>query len=194
MALPVILMNAPIVALTLWLYRCHRLLKANDLPNHLRSVVYPLLKVLAEETSLGNKVDLTVRLRGVTHPKNRVLGPKTSGQRSRKVTETLYQEDWLLMDLQLADQTDFSLRISEHLRHRKTVKRNPRGKYKTKHKYKVATKIRASFRPPGEKAWIQIGDLLLSDNPDAPLQLRDVLKIISEYYRRRQSGSPLSLA
>lgn len=192
---PLALVDLPLLAVTIWLFRTSRILEEADLPNNLRLLVYPLLKILAEETSANQKVDLTVRLRGLQHEKNRVSGPRqiSGGRKGSKTTETIYRDEWLHLAMLLADNTQLSLRITDMLRHRHIEKRNPRGKRKTKTKYKAATKLQADFRGPGQKDWTSINDVLFSECAHTGTNLRDVLSLISEYYKRRESGAGLSL-
>ncbi len=177
--------------LSVGLLRASRILWTGDLPNHLRSVVYPLLRVLAEETSANARVEMTHRLLGRTHKKNLIAGPTKltklrPGWRSAK--ETRYLDDWLLLDAYLADRTRLKLRISDLTTRYDITKRGSSGKIKSKTKYKVRTRVSAHFLAPGSSEWTKRAIALKSKNESEIIPVRAVLHLIADYYAGKFSG------
>ncbi len=171
----------------IWLLRTAYFLSSNDLPNHLRAVVYPFLKVLMVETSPRAKVDLTVRLREridmhhLTAPP-RKLDPKKNS-RWIKATETRYSRTWLLLEALLADCTRMQLSVEDSTRKLDVTKRGSSGKIRSKLKYKIRTKIRAAFLPPGATQWVRYKTVIPTSEPDSIIALDQLLSVISRYYK-----------
>jgi hypothetical protein len=61
-----------------------------------------------------------------------------------KIIDSFYDDPWLTAHAQFADGSDVRLTVTDNVRSSKKTKRNPRGKIKTKTKYKVKTKLDAA--------------------------------------------------
>ena len=181
------------LVLSFWLFRVSRTMYKGDLPNQLRLVVYPLLRVLAEETSSRARVDMTHRLYGRTHKKNLISGPtKLTGKLPngwKSAKESRYRDEWLLLDAFLADKTRMALQITDITRRFDVTKRGSSGKIKSKTKYKIQTRISAHFLPPGSKTWVTKKHVERSKDEKEIVSVDTILQLISDYYAGSYSGS-----
>lgn len=175
------------ILLSTWLFYVSRTLYKGDLPNQLRLVVYPLLRVLAEETSSRARIDMTHRLWGRTHKKNLISGPKKlTGKlpnRWRSAKERCYRDEWLILDAYLADKTRLLLQITDVTKRFDITKRGSSGKIKSKTKYKVQTRINAHFLAPGSKTWVTKKHVERSSDEKTVVPVRVILRLIADYYR-----------
>lgn len=112
-------------------------MKKHDVPNQLRESVLPLVALLREDLDPAEPLELSVDLRAGNRDSTKVRSRDLSGTGYPKVVETFYDNGWLSGRGVLVDGASVEWSVTDHIRERKVTKRNPRGKIKTKHKYKV---------------------------------------------------------
>jgi hypothetical protein len=179
-------------------------LRCNDL---IKNRMIPLLQLLREEVKRNQKVDLKLDL---TNPQDSSKFIKQSPAYAKgvyhKVIDSDYRNDWLSGQTVLADGTILNWKISELIRQIKKTKRNYRGKYKTKYKYKNKTLIqidagleRKNFLlPPGLKQkgsegkirtkkqgkydWIQIRKIIKHDGGE--FNIKYFIDTVASIYMR----------
>lgn len=112
-----------------------RKLRQRELEADLDTVVLPLLRILQEDVLPAEKLRLHLQLGG--------LAQATLVRESRprqnvypRVVVQVLQNPWLRGETQLADGTALRLRITDLVRKVEKIKRNPRGKTKTRYAYK----------------------------------------------------------
>lgn len=111
-------------------------LKKRDIPNSLRESLLPLVVVLREDMESDASLSLRFDLREPTRRENVKRENKGAGGYPR-VEESFYENAWMSGSGALADGTTLEWSVTDGIRERKVTKRNPRGKIKTKTKYKV---------------------------------------------------------
>ncbi|MEU0564925.1 hypothetical protein ABZ297_05960 [Nonomuraea sp. NPDC005983] len=136
------------------------------LPARTESVLVPLIRVLCEDAGRGT-VAIDADLRGHDVP------GKASPPRElpvlrpvRSVREWWVRDPWLRARSELRDGGLLELSVTDHVRHRRVVKVNPRGKRKVKTKTKSVQRVQttrslaknqAASQPGGPPPpWIQV--------------------------------------
>ncbi len=118
-------------------------LKRVDIPNAMRLFIFPLIRVLQEETKdetkIYVKVDFNAGLNKL-YQTNKIDGTYDSSKK-RKVDMIFYKYPILELKTKFADGTNLILTIDESARKNEIRKTNYRGKTKWKTKYKVKTTI-----------------------------------------------------
>lgn len=170
-------------------------------------LIVPLLTILGEDLPPGAPLSLRLDLRGSQRPDTQV-GQETLIQESPKISETLYQDPWFTAAGELSDGSRLDLTITDHLRARKVTKRTARGKYKTKQKSRLQSRITvrlalrndiyqlAAAQPaavghdslttrPGEKrTLVKLSETVTGDRPATTPTLAQVLDVLAVPYRR----------
>jgi hypothetical protein len=130
--------------------------KKSDLPNKFREFVVPLVSILREEMRASEPLFLHLDFRGGTEQYKQTSGEhfKTAKRPASYVkadiTERFFSDIWIEGRARLADDSRLELAIVDHICERKVGKRNARGKYKTKTKYKIKSVIEARLQLPQE--------------------------------------------
>jgi hypothetical protein len=180
--------------------------KKNDVPNALRTFIYPLLPILREDQDPGVALELWVDLTGPIQSGKAVRNtPAYKKGAYRKVVDTFYDDAWLQARTQFADGAHVQFAVIDHVRSQWKEKKNPRGKIKRKTKNKKKTELTVTltvpnrlYAPagggrgvpkqklkPGEKhTKVTVGGTLVAPHLDAVPQLESLLELISGAYER----------
>jgi hypothetical protein len=118
-------------------------IKRFDIPNRMRFFIFPLLRVLQEETKPETKIYIKADFHtGMTKPyETKKIEGTYDKVLKKKVDLTFYAYDILQLKTKLADGTSLQLAISDVARKNDIRKTNYRGKTKWKTKYKIKTLI-----------------------------------------------------
>ncbi len=155
-----------------------------DLANDFRLCLKPLLDDLAEDVSNKTRVDFDVDMKGVCKEKMIERGEIPPG-RFKKVIQTKYRDPWCALRMRLADGSVMDLDIVDHYTLHERRWTNPRGKSKSKFKWKKLVVVSATLVPGGkgldfsrEDAKIAegMGKLKIKDKKDAK-----VLRLVKKY-------------
>lgn len=127
-------------------------LRKNNVPDLLREFLVPLLAVLRQDVPAREPLHLDLDLTGLTDVKQTEPPPHARGHARPsgypKIRETYYADPWLYGNTQFIDGTRIKWEITDRVRERKITKRNPRGKIKTKYKYKTKRRIDVRLQAP----------------------------------------------
>ena len=117
-------------------------LRGIDVSNNLRQFVVPVLALFREDIDPKTPVHLRVDLGKPTHAskKTNESAPYKHGV-YHKVIDTTYVDPWMTAETVLTDGTKLWWSVTDRIRERKKTKRNARGKYKTKTKYRKVTEL-----------------------------------------------------
>ena len=117
-------------------------LRGIDVSNNLRQFVLPVLALFREDIDPKTPVRLRVDLRKPTDAtkKTNESAPYKHGV-YHKIIDTNYVDPWMDAEAVLTDGTRLRWSVTDRIRERKKTKRNPRGKYKTKTKYRKVTDL-----------------------------------------------------
>ncbi|MCP3062766.1 hypothetical protein LXT21_28670 [Myxococcus sp. K38C18041901] len=106
-----------------------------------------LLRPLLRDIDPQEPVTLELDFQPVDHSSNFTRQGKTpTGWETRD-----FEDAWLSLQARLRDGTHLRLSLTEWLQKRTRTRRNPRGKYKTKHRRKGATFLQAQLRVKPER-------------------------------------------
>ncbi|HMG33050.1 MAG TPA: hypothetical protein VKM94_03855 [Blastocatellia bacterium] len=176
-----------------------------DLHNNFRECVFPLLSVLREEMTEGERLYLKLDFRGKTSSEKELLNARRSATGRQ---EQFYHDEWMIGRATLADGTRLDLRVVDLVRKRKQTKRSRSGKTKTKTKYKIKTMIEAKLglkqddyaavsdtplKSKSESVDVKVGDkrnairvrrFLLASDTNTVLDFGQVLGAIGAAYAR----------
>ncbi len=128
----------------------------DDIRNHFRLFVMPLLYVLREEA--GEDAKLKMRL-DFSHPDKSAYKAKAPAYIRKVPADTIvnyYAVTWLELELELADGALLAIELSDFVRNSTRRRRNPRGKLKVKEKRKIKHSIKTVLSFP--KTHYQISD------------------------------------
>jgi len=181
-------------------------LRRSDISNLLREFVLPLLALMREDMSAEAPLHLKLDLgKGMTDAKRTDQKPLPG---PRTIVQSSYRNGWMEGDGTLTDGSTLAWSIVDLIRERKVTRRNPRGKTKTKVKYKVRRMIDmriglrrddyllAGTAPKGggnERIDVKSGEkrnvlrvrrVVESADPDAILDLDDFIGPLAAAYRR----------
>jgi hypothetical protein len=126
-------------------------LKLIDLANDFRLSLIPFLDELGEDADPKARVKVSLDFAGMVDAKitiNREIPPG----RWRKVTQTVYQDPWCHLALELEDDNLMVLDIKNQVIKIHREWRNPRGKSKSKTKYNKMAAVSASIIPDAKDA------------------------------------------
>ena len=180
--------------------------KKNDVPNALRTFVYPLLPILREDQDPEVPLELWVDLTGPLQSTKSVRNPPAYKKGAyRKVVDTFYDDAWFQARTQFADGAQVQFAAIDHVRSTFKEKKNPRGKIKRKTKNKKKTELTVTLTVPtrlyapagggrpapkhkvkaGEKHMkVTVGGTLAAPHLDAVPPLESLLELISGAYER----------
>jgi hypothetical protein len=118
-----------------------------DIPNRMRFLVFPLIRVLQEEMKNEAKLYLKVNFKtGLTKPfETKKVEGKYDSKIKKKVDMAFYDYPVLELKAKLADGTGLAVTIDEVARKNDIRKTNYRGKTKYKTKYKIKTSIEVTL-------------------------------------------------
>jgi len=181
-------------------------LSKSDLSNNFRQIALPFLAILKEDMEKGEAMQLKLDLSSAT------LATKKTGQGDayalgayHKVIDHFYRDAWFEGSAWLADGSSVSWAIVEDITESKRTKRNARGKYKTKTKYRKVCNLAVDVTLPRKeysvaggqaaidaKVKIKGGDkrttLRLSRKvkikANEPWDVRALVELVAEAFRR----------
>lgn len=172
-------------------------LRGIDVSDNLRSFVVPVLALFRED--FDPRVPLHLRLdlsSPTTKPKKTSQGKPYKQGIYHKVIDTMYLDPWMTADAMLVDGTKLSWSVTDRIRERKKTKKNPRGKYKTKTKYKKVSdlEVRLALRTKsfsvangelsadGKRNKVEVERRVRTDSL-APIDSRTLVDAITDVYR-----------
>jgi len=188
----VLCIAATVAAAWFWIW-----LRSVDVSNNLRSFVVPILALFREDIDPKTPVHLRLDL---TQP---TTAPKKTGESAPykhgayyKIVDTTYVDPWMSADTVLVDGTKLSWSVTDRIRERKKTKRNPRGKIKSKAKYRKITDLDvqlglktntyavadAKVSRDGKRSKVAVQRSVRSDSLD-PVDPRALIDAITDVYR-----------
>ncbi|MBF0549808.1 MAG: hypothetical protein HQK60_04670 [Deltaproteobacteria bacterium] len=129
--------------------------------NDFSLLLIPALKMLKDDLKPGSRIKLKLDLRGPVKEKilrERKLPPGNYV----KLTETIYSDRWLEMEAVLVKGHRLIFRITNKYLRYKRIRRNPRGKFKLKTKWKKIVTVTGSIRPNAQR--LQVDPVKLNDS------------------------------
>ena len=171
-------------------------LRRIDVSNNLRSFVVPVLALFREDFDPKSPVHLRLDLSKPTAtPKKTGQSPPFKQGVYHKVIDTMYVDPWMSADALLVDGTKLSWSVTDRIRERKKTKKNPRGKYKSKTKYRKVSdlEVRLSLRTKtyalaeaelsadGKRSKVEVQRSVRTDSLD-PIDPRALVDAITEVY------------
>lgn len=134
-----LLLGAALFVATLLLFLWTRKI---DVSNNMREFVLPALAVLKDDFDPKQPVHVHLDLRSPTATDKRKSESEPYKQGAYyKIIDSIYVDPWMTFAGVLSDGTKLSWSITDTIRERKKTKRNPRGKIKTKTKYRKVTEV-----------------------------------------------------
>lgn len=179
---------------SLWFWRW---LAGIDVSNNLRQFVLPVLALFREDidpkTPVHLRLDLTKPTDGAK--KTNESAPYKHGV-YHKIIDTLYVDPWMAAEAVLVDGTRLRWAVTDRIRERKKTKRNPRGKYKMKTKYRKVTDLEvqlglktktytvadAVVTSDGKRSKVEVQRSVRTDSLD-PVDPRTLIDAITDVYR-----------
>lgn len=177
-----------------WLWRW---LAGIDVSNNLRQFVVPVLTLFREDIDPKTPVRLRLDLGKPTDSAKKASesAPYKHGV-YHKVIDSVYVDPWMSAETVLVDGTKLSWSVTDRIRERKKTKRNPRGKYKTKTKYRKVTDVEvqlamrtktyavanAEVTNDGRRSKVEVQRSVRSESLD-PVDPRALIDAITEVYR-----------
>jgi hypothetical protein len=126
----------------------YRRLQKLDLSNNLGGLVMPLLAVLREETDPAREVEIDLDLRAPTAPEKLVDKQPLRHYGGYEVVDSLFRDAWMSGSAQLHDGARLGWSVVDEILEQKRTKRNPRGKVKTKTRYKKRSLMKVAVALP----------------------------------------------
>jgi hypothetical protein len=120
-----------------------------DIPNRMRLFVFPLLRVLKEETKPDALISIKADFKAGMSKPYFVREAKKEIHRG-KVTSYFYDYPILELKTKLADGNGLQINVSDFARKNAVQKRNIRGKTKSKTKYKIKTDLQVMLTAKNE--------------------------------------------
>ncbi len=177
-----------------WLWRW---LAGIDVSNNLRSFVLPVLALFREDIDPKAPVHLRLELGKPTDASKKASesDPYKKGA-YHKIIDTVYVDPWMSADAVLVDGTRLSWSVTDRIRERRQTKRNSRGKYKTKTKYRKVTDVEvklamrtktyevtnAEATNDGKRSRVEVQRSVRSESLD-PIDPRALIDAITGVYR-----------
>ena len=179
---------------SLWFWRW---LAGIDVSNNLRQFVVPVLALFREDIDPKAPVHLRLDLSKPT------AGPKKQSESDaykqgvyHKVIDSMYVDPWMAAEAVLVDGTRLRWSVTDTIRERKKTKRNARGKYKTKTKYRKVTDVEvqlglktktyevadAEVTSDGKRSKVEVQRSVRMDSLD-PADPRTLIDAITSVYR-----------
>jgi hypothetical protein len=161
----------------LLLFLKKRSLGALDLDNEFRLVLTPFLETVADDIARSGKVALNLDLAGRTDQKKKSERNLPPG-RFKKLVETVWRDPWCRAEIPLVDGSRLQLDIENTFVSYYRQWKNPRGKTKSKTKWKKMVVVQAGLAPNSrrlayDQARIQVEaareKMKYSDKKDRPM-------------------------
>src|SRR5262249_16399148 len=170
--------------------------------------VLSMLAVLRADMRPEEPLRLRLDLRGgtVKAKQTETRSPARGRRPYPRIAETSYVDPWLSGETRLLDGSVLAWGVVDHIRQRAVTKKNPRGKINRKTKYKVKrcidvrlgvrqdiytptpavrpTPDSLSLRSGGKRHVIKARRVITTHTLEAGPQVRDVLDLIAQAYRR----------
>ncbi|MEO8379221.1 MAG: hypothetical protein ABI779_06120 [Acidobacteriota bacterium] len=172
-------------------------LRRIDVSNNLRAFTVPVLTLFREDFDPRVPVHLRLDLSSPTTKtkKTDVSKPYQHG-RYHKVIDTMYRDPWMSAAAVLVDGTKLSWTVTDRIRERTMTKKNARGKYKTKTKYKKVSDLEvqvglrtksftvagAELSADGKRSKVEVERRVRTDSLD-PIDPRTLIDAITSVYR-----------
>jgi hypothetical protein len=183
------------------------MLKRVDLPDSIHDFILPMITLLREDMEPDEPLHLKIDLRDGTRDERKLESRSLPSHGGRSITQTIYNNPWMSGDSTLADGSALSWELSDRIRERKVTRRNPRGKIKTKTKYKVRRLIdvrvglkrgdyvvegtmgksgnnKIAMKPGEKRNVIRVRRALITSDPNAPLDVKEFIDPIAEAYKK----------
>ncbi len=122
-------------------------MRSINIHNNLRDFIVPVVNTIGQDMAPNAKMKLKVDLRGGTIPEKqtRVLGGDNGWFASYpRITITYYKDPWIEGTAEMFDGSIVTFSVVDTIVSKTVVKKNFRGKVKTKHKSKTKHQIRVS--------------------------------------------------
>jgi len=122
------------------------------LPENALAMLQQLFRQVRQDLDTQATIRVNVDLSGPTEAKcgpKQVLPPNGFDSRSQRI----YSDPWCQLRFQLRDGYKLTLRQVDQLIELQRTRRKPRGKYKTKTKYKKLCRLTATIVPPAPVQW-----------------------------------------
>lgn len=122
------------------------------LPENALAMLQQLFRQVRQDLDTQATIRVNVDLSGPTEAKcgpKQVLPPNGFDSRSQRI----YSDPWCQLRFQLRDGYKLTLRQVDQLIELQRTRRKPRGKYKTKTKYKKLCRLTATIMPPAPVQW-----------------------------------------
>jgi hypothetical protein len=185
-------LGATVAAGWFWIW-----LRGIDVSDNLRRFVVPVLALFREDIDPKTPVHLRLDLTKPTaSPKKTTEGAPYKQGVYHKVIDTMYVDPWMSAEAVLVDGTRLRWSVTDSIRERKKTKRNARGKYKTKTKYRKVTDVEvqlamrtktyavsdAEVSSDGKRSKLEVQRSVRSDSLD-PVDPRTLIDAITGVYR-----------
>ncbi|HET8775324.1 MAG TPA: hypothetical protein VFP80_16105 [Thermoanaerobaculia bacterium] len=192
LALLALVLGATIAAGWFWIW-----LRSIDVSNNLRQFVVPVLALFREDIDPRTPVHLRLDLSKPTaSPKKTNEGAPYKQGVYHKVIDTTYVDPWMSAEAVLVDGTRLRWSVTDRIRERKKTKRNARGKYKSKTKYrkisdlevqlamrtKTYTVAHAAITNDGKRSKLDVQRSVRTSSLD-PIDPRTLIDAITGVYR-----------
>lgn len=192
LALLALVLGATIAAGWFWIW-----LRSIDVSNNLRQFVVPVLALFREDIDPRTPVHLRLDLSKPTAaPKKTNEGAPYKHGVYHKVVDTTYVDPWMSAEAVLVDGTRLRWSVTDRIRERKKTKRNARGKYKSKTKYrkisdlevqlamrtKTYTVAHAAITNDGKRSKLEVQRSVRTNSLD-PVDPRALIDAVTGVYR-----------
>lgn len=174
-----------------------RWLKRIDVSDNLRKFVIPVLAIFREDIDPATPVHLRLDLtRPTLKTKKQSEGVPYKHGAYYKVIDTMYVDPWMDAEAVLVDGTRLRWSLTDRIRERQKTKRNPRGKIKSKTKYRKVTDVEvqlalksktysvthADAEAAGNRSKVAVRRSVRTDSLD-PVSPRALIDAVTEVYR-----------
>jgi len=125
-------------------------LRSTDLSNDFRNVLLKFLRIMAEDIPAKGRISMLVDVSGPT--KQKLIAEKQLPPgRCKKIVEKVYSDPWCHMQAPLSNGSRMLLGIENRYTVQQRTWTNPRGKTKSKTKWKKLVKVTVGLIPDPER-------------------------------------------
>jgi hypothetical protein len=178
-------------------------LRGVDVSDNLRKFVVPVLTLFREDFDSKSPVHLRLDLSPPTHKTKKTAEGEPFKQGSyHKIIDTTYVDPWMSADAVLTDGTKISWSVTDRIRERKKTKKNPRGKIKTKTKYRKVSDLEvqlalrtknyalanAEVSADGKRSKVEVQRSVRTESLD-PIDPRTLVDAITNVYRNARPAA-----
>ena len=172
-------------------------LKGLDVSDNLGKFVIPVLAVFREDIDPSTPVHLRLDLTKPTSaPKKTAESAPFKHGSYYKIIDKTYVDPWMDAEAVLVDGTRLRWSVTDRIRERQKTKRNPRGKIKSKTKYRKVTDVevqlalksktysvtRADAETDGKRSKVAVQRSVRTDSLD-PVDPRALIDAVTDVYR-----------